>query len=644
MGNSCVRRRCSAAYSRRSKRVNQQQEGEMRQRDRRISRDSFTRGWSSWIASASCASCLAIVGCGATPDPAARASGGEQVGQTAQALTATAESAIHVLGKCVEVPGWNDASGTDVQIHDCHGSGNQQWVLPGDGTVRPAFNMNKCLDLPGWDTNNGTPIHIYDCNGGTNQQWTLGASGSLSGFGGKCVDVPGFQTSNGTALQYYDCNGGNNQIFTLSATMTEQEMALALAWAPVHYMDISPDGDHSLSGRADFVVALDYDHDENSRNNWDNLAAGWPLFGTAYAAVSQSSSHYFIYYTFYHPRDWTNNTIAQEHENDMEGLILLVRKDGSQFGKLDAVITTDDNWHTYTADSRIGRGPQNPGTPATITTESWGGRQHPMTYQIYEGHGISGCTSASSCGVSSTNDVIKYRPVDSTQILQAPPVPVPRMITPVGYRLRDMSAGIFAHRFDKPTFNTPSALIGDSSGGCGDGAFVTCADNAAVGIWAFEPSYSSSAGIHGTGEDPAALFSALFSFGGGLTPPTNDYITNENKFLHQKCDPAPGQAQLRRMQGSSDPCVQQICSVDPYCCNSAWDTICSNEVNTVCGKTCSNCDANICQPQSGPIGTGCDGLCAASICAADPFCCNSTWDSICVGEVGSLCGLNCSGL
>ena len=31
----------------------------------------------------------------------------------------------------------------------------------------------------------------------------------------------------------------------------------------------------------------------------------------------------------------------------------------------------------------------------------------------------------------------------------------------------------------------------------------------------------------------------------------------------------------------------------------------------------------------------------AGICASDPFCCNNSWDGICVGEVGSICGLTC---
>ncbi len=160
-------------------------------------------------------SCLVVAGCGASPD-AATTSGGEQVTQTRQAVAVATNVALQVLGKCVDVPGFNDTNGTDVQIYDCNGGTNQQWQFWSDGTVRPTFNTNKCLDLPGWQTANGTSIQIYDCHGSTNQKWTLSSAGILKGFGGKCVDDPGFSTTNGTNLQYYNCNGGFNQVFTLA--------------------------------------------------------------------------------------------------------------------------------------------------------------------------------------------------------------------------------------------------------------------------------------------------------------------------------------------------------------------------------------------------------------------------------------------
>ncbi len=41
-------------------------------------------------------------------------------------------------------------------------------------------------------------------------------------------------------------------------------------------------------------------------------------------------------------------------------------------------------------------------------------------------------------------------------------------------------------------------------------------------------------------------------------------------------------------------------------------------------------------------GTGCEVLsCQNVVCAIDPFCCNNSWDSICVGEAESFCGALC---
>jgi hypothetical protein len=51
-----------------------------------------------------------------------------------------------------------------------------------------------------------------------------------------------------------------------------------------------------------------------------------------------------------------------------------------------------------------------------------------------------------------------------------------------------------------------------------------------------------------------------------------------------------------------DSCVGQICQSDPYCCQTAWDGICVDEVESICGKKCSgspDCDS---QYQKGTLG------------------------------------------
>ena len=54
------------------------------------------------------------------------------------------------------------------------------------------------------------------------------------------------------------------------------------------------------------------------------------------------------------------------------------------------------------------------------------------------------------------------------------------------------------------------------------------------------------------------------------------------------------------------------------------------------GSTCTHpiCSASVKLTQA------CDP-CAASVCTADSYCCTTKWDSICVGEVASVCGQTC---
>ena len=68
------------------------------------------------------------------------------------------------------------------------------------------------------------------------------------------------------------------------------------------------------------------------------------------------------------------------------------------------------------------------------------------------------------------------------------------------------------------------------------------------------------------------------------------------------------------------------------------------------GQTCSpggvcttggNCSHPICST-GGALTTSCD-TCAAKVCASDSFCCSNSWDSICVGEVQSVCNQSCTG-
>ncbi|GAA3817049.1 ricin-type beta-trefoil lectin domain protein [Sphaerisporangium flaviroseum] len=116
-------------------------------------------------------------------------------------------------GKCLDVTGASQTSGTATQIWDCNGQSNQQWTLNGAGELR--VYGSKCLDVYNRGTANGTAVIIWDCNGQSNQQWRANSDGTITAVGaGKCLNVPNNGTTNGTKVQIYDCNGGANQRWT----------------------------------------------------------------------------------------------------------------------------------------------------------------------------------------------------------------------------------------------------------------------------------------------------------------------------------------------------------------------------------------------------------------------------------------------
>jgi hypothetical protein len=39
-----------------------------------------------------------------------------------------------------------------------------------------------------------------------------------------------------------------------------------------------------------------------------------------------------------------------------------------------------------------------------------------------------------------------------------------------------------------------------------------------------------------------------------------------------------------------DPCAEDICAIDSYCCTTEWDAVCLEQVSSVCGKSCAASD------------------------------------------------------
>ncbi|MFG3338362.1 cellulase family glycosylhydrolase [Glycomyces sp. NPDC048151] len=115
--------------------------------------------------------------------------------------------------RCVDVPNSPAANGTQAQLWDCNGGGNQQFTRTSAGELKVG---NKCLEAAGWGTANGTKAAVWDCTGGANQRWNVNANGTISNaHNGLCLDANARGTANGTQIILWSCGTASNQLWTI---------------------------------------------------------------------------------------------------------------------------------------------------------------------------------------------------------------------------------------------------------------------------------------------------------------------------------------------------------------------------------------------------------------------------------------------
>ncbi len=187
-------------------------------------------------------------------------------------------------------------------------------------------------------------------------------------------DIPGFDgdddgTAEGSPEDDYMWS------FTTQAEHVEDWHAeLARYWAPVVFQDVrvATGLESNPLGRYDFITPATFDHDTDGGNNEENAADdlrfALPLLSYVYYDVIETISHYYITYSLFHPRDWGEASCADdqggdrespnadgherkaenagrngvsgrdglrfEHENDLEGTTLVIRKGPEEFGVL----------------------------------------------------------------------------------------------------------------------------------------------------------------------------------------------------------------------------------------------------------------------------------------------------------------------
>ena len=149
-----------------------------------------------------------------------------------------------------------------------------------------------------------------------------------------------------------------NSVSDLQNKISHSDQAIAARYAPWFYQDVDiTDGfcrNQSKSGSADWITKVDYDGDWKTGNNWDNMVSArnsGKLIPYVYYYVTYTETHFFILYSVYHPRDWTDIPFLcslDTHENDFEAVLITAnRKSNGGFG---GVIDAQTIFHTEVLD------------------------------------------------------------------------------------------------------------------------------------------------------------------------------------------------------------------------------------------------------------------------------------------------------
>jgi hypothetical protein len=188
----------------------------------------------------------------------------------------------------------------------------------------------------------------------------------------------------------------------------DADREIAARFAPIFYQAL---GDRP---RSDYITNFDFDGDWRGDNNWENGGnESIPLNAYIYYSVAETSTHYFIQYAVFHPRDYKGGEVrgailseliregvkrggkydptglADEatlaHENDMEGALVTVEKKGKNLDHAQVRFVETLHHNTYSHYAAAGVEQE---TFSAISLEE----QHPVLYIEPKGHGIEAFT------------------------------------------------------------------------------------------------------------------------------------------------------------------------------------------------------------------------------------------------------------
>lgn len=238
---------------------------------------------------------------------------------------------------------------------------------------------------------------------------------------------------------------------------------VAFKHAPIVRQDTDVTGTHSIKGAADYITAVDFDGEWDTSNNWKNIQVGGDRSAVCYYSVVETQTHWFVLYCFFHPRDWSDDPLTWlgdmspfEHENDLEGLLEIVRRPASpsdpQHGTLEGMLTI---FHVDFCSFNREDGRLKAGKVKLEGSFFWGTdgeSRRPVVAMEAKGHGLKAAPYVDLDG-----DGIVYYPRPNVS-------PPPRNADDrnAGYRLVDIfeEGGLWSHRKDSKTFDSWGSFRG----------------------------------------------------------------------------------------------------------------------------------------------------------------------------------------
>ncbi len=291
-----------------------------------------------------------------------------------------------------------------------------------------------------------------------------------------------------------------------------------------------------FSPKADYIVRFDYDGNWKGDDNWENLETGSSQ-AFVYYAVMETSTHWFLNFNFFHPRDYSDVCVVGTcHENDYEGLILTVRKDGSKFGKLELMETlAHNNIYSFTNENSIQKDVHDIDGGIAFYKET-----HPIVFVEAGGHGIMSATHRNSLFDTAKMEFTQNTGVTYKMKNGMPEKPASGNDRNVGYALLsvenefwsrgagDMNAPneTFENYFKYQPFGNRPAASAEFIAGAFKGR--TASDNKAKPSWAWHGNRARRKRLLNTGQwvlDPAYSVSVCLKFPENL-PVSTEYIFN----------------------------------------------------------------------------------------------------------------------